>query len=90
MVQPPLRQRVAQGLDNMLLPHHGIETMGAVFAGENRGRHARILGASAPLDAVRFSTHLNTTAYTFDHKLTPDLKVSPGSPLWGALQFHPT
>ncbi|GAA4420553.1 hypothetical protein GCM10023090_08280 [Acidovorax lacteus] len=45
MVQALLRQRVAQGLHHMLLPHHFGEVPGAVFAGEHEVGHRRgILG----------------------------------------------
>ena len=39
MVQTLLRQRVAQGLHDMLLPHHFGEVAGTVFAGEHEIRH---------------------------------------------------
>ena len=39
MVQALLRQRIRQGLDHMLLPHHFGEVFRAVFAGKHKVRH---------------------------------------------------
>jgi len=46
MVQALLRERIAQGLDHMALPHHGVEAARPVFARENRGRHLVIVGGA--------------------------------------------
>jgi len=43
MVKPLRRQRIAQGLHHMRLPHHFREIFGAVFAGENEIGHTPIL-----------------------------------------------
>ena len=46
MVQPLRSERVAQSLNHMLLPHHIGEGFGAVFAGQDNVRHARILSVT--------------------------------------------
>jgi len=43
VVQALLGERIAQGLDHMLLPHHFGERARAVFAGQNKVRHTTIL-----------------------------------------------
>ena len=47
MVQAPGRQRVAERLHDMLLPHHFGEGFGTVFSGEHQIGHGAILNAAS-------------------------------------------